>query len=82
MINKNRVKIVDGFWIDLSKIVAMVLDKTDRVVSDNDGKFVLSPIFKVVAHSEAGQFILLTDETSGTNVKCEKFILDNWVNKE
>jgi hypothetical protein len=80
--NKNKVKIVDGFWLDLSKVVGMKLDKTDRVVTDKDNKLVLSPVFSVIALTSAGALVLLTDETSGVNTKCEKFILDNWVNKE
>jgi 50S ribosomal subunit-associated GTPase HflX len=60
----------------------MVLDKIDRVVKNEKNELVEAPIFKVVAYTNAGQFTLLTDETSGVNTKCEKFILDNWVSKE
>lgn len=79
---KNRVKIVDGFWLDLSKVDAMSLERVERFGRNDKGEIIEQPVFKVVAHCNGGKFILMTDETSLVSTKCEKFILENWVNKE
>ena len=76
LVARSKLKVLDNLWIDFSTFVGMQIVKELDVRDDK-----VFPIFSVVALTPAGSVTLLSDSTSGTPLKCEVFIKENWLDK-